>query len=172
MRIFFTLVLAVLLNTSLASETLKIQSFISNPQLVGKARLSIMFWDIYDAELIAPDGKFASQQPFALVLTYLRDFEGEDIASRSIDEMRNQGMHDEIKLAKWYEQMQQIFPNVVKGAKITGIVDSVQHSHFYFNNEYAGKVEDPEFTQCFFNIWLSKQTSEPKMRKQLLGLTK
>jgi hypothetical protein len=102
----------------------------------------------------------------------LRDFDGEDIASRSIDEMRKQGMNDEIKLAKWYEKMQQIFPNVAEGQTITGIVDAEQTSHFYFNDSFAGAVSDPEFSQWFFNIWLSEKTSEPKMRESLLGSTR
>ena len=173
MKTLITIVLIVLLKTAGASFDAKarnLQIYIENPQVVGEARLSVLFWDIYDASLIASNGEFANQKPFALHLKYLRDFDGDDIASRSIDEMRKQGMEDEIKLAKWYEQMQQIFPNVAEGQTITGIVDDNQISHFYFNDSFAGKVEDPEFSQWFFNIWLSENTSEPKMRDSLLGL--
>ncbi|WP_395344806.1 chalcone isomerase family protein [Ningiella sp. W23] len=144
--------------------------YMQNPKTVGQAKLEVMFWDIYEAELLAPDGNFSPQQPFALALTYLREFDGENIASRSIDEMRKQGMKDEVKLAKWFEKMRQLFPDVEEGQTLTGIVDESRTSHFYFNNSKIGTIDDPEFTQWFFNIWLSEETSEPKMREKLLGL--
>ncbi|MFC4700365.1 chalcone isomerase family protein [Glaciecola siphonariae] len=146
-----------------------VSNYIENPKPVGEARLEIMFWDIYDAKLIAPNGDFHPEKPFALALTYLREFEGKNIASRSIDEMRDQGMKDEVKLAKWFEKMQQVFPNVDEGQTLTGIVDDKQHSHFYFNDNKMGTIEDPEFTKWFFNIWLSEDTSQPKLRQKLLG---
>jgi hypothetical protein len=142
------------------------------PALVGKARLKVIFWDIYDASLIAPQGTFAKNKPFALELKYLRDFKGKEIASRSVDEMRNLGMSDEVKLAKWYQEMQDIFPNVKEGEMITGVVDAENVSHFYLNETPLGKVYDKEFSRWFFDIWLSEETSEPEMRRQLLGLEK
>lgn len=149
-----------------------LQDYIEKPQKVGEARLSVLFWDIYDASLFAPQGQFTGEHPFALELKYLRNFKGKDIASRSVDEMRKLGINDEVKLAKWYQEMQEIFPDVKEGEKITGIVDTQQVSHFYYNDEPLGKVYDEEFSKAFFNIWLSEQTSEPKMREKLLGLNK
>ncbi len=148
-----------------------VSPYIENPRPVGEARLEVLFWDIYDAKLIAPDGRFSPEKPFALTLTYLREFEGKNIASRSIDEMRKQGMDDEVKLATWFEKMQQVFPNVDEGHTLTGVVDNNKHSHFYFNDTKVGTIEDPEFTRWFFDIWLSEDTSEPEMRQQLLGGT-
>ncbi|WP_371194193.1 chalcone isomerase family protein [Glaciecola sp. SC05] len=154
-----------------STSAVAVSTYIENPKPVGEARLEVMFWDIYDAKLIAADGNFHPQKPFALSLTYLREFEGKNIASRSIDEMRDQGMRDEVKLAKWFEKMQQVFPNVDEGQTLTGVVDDKQHSHFYFNDSKVGTIEDPEFTQWFFNIWLSENTSQPKMREKLLGVS-
>jgi hypothetical protein len=102
----------------------------------------------------------------------LRDFKGKEIASRSVDEMRDLGMNDEVKLAKWYQEMQDIFPNVKEGEMITGVVDAENVSHFYLNETPLGKVHDKEFSIWFFDIWLSEETSEPEMRRQLLGLVK
>lgn len=81
-------------------------------------------------------------------------------------------MNDEVKLAKWYQEMQGIFPNVSTGQMITGIVDSEQVSHFYLDDKPLGKVHDKEFSTWFFDIWLSQDTSQPKMRQQLLGAVK
>jgi len=155
-----------------STMTSAITPYIDNPKPVGEARLEIMFWDIYDAKLIAPDGSYSPEKPFALALTYLREFEGKNIASRSIDEMRDLGMEDEVKLAKWFEKMQQIFPNVDEGETLTGVVDDNQHSHFYFNDAKVGSIADPEFTKWFFDIWLSEKTSQPEMRDKLLGLNR
>lgn len=164
--ILVLLVQLVLPNTSTAAIT---DGLIENPQIVGKARLEVMFWDIYDAELIAENGDFSRNGPFALKLTYLRDFDGEDIASRSVDEIRDLGVTDEVKLAKWFEHMVSLFPDVTKGNSLTGVVDHNQFSHFFFNDKKLGTVTDPEFSRWFFGIWLDENTSEPEMRRELLG---
>ncbi len=167
MKPFFIFII-FLFSSSASAVTLT--NYIDNPQTVGNARLEVMFWDIYDAELIAESGVFENGKPFALKLTYLRKFKGEDIASRSIDEMRDLGVDDEIKLAKWFEQMQSLFPDVKAGNAIIGVVDEQSKSHFYFDGMKLGQVEDTEFSEWFFAIWLHEKSSEPKMRKQLLGL--
>ena len=154
------------------TSPVQLEKYIDEPEVVGKTRLKVLFWNVYDAVLIAPAGQFEQSKPFALELKYLRGFEGKEIASRSVDEMRDLGMQDEVKLAKWYQEMQGIFPNVTEGQMITGIVDSEQISHFYLDDKPLGKVHDKEFSDWFFNIWLSQDTSQPKMRQQLLGLKK
>ncbi|MFC3121020.1 chalcone isomerase family protein [Agaribacter flavus] len=162
-------IVLILLCSSLAEAKSYIK-YIDDPKTVGKTRLEVLFWDIYDAELVAPKGQWSKDKPFALSLTYLRAFDGKEIASRSIDEIRDLGMEDERKLAKWFEQMQILFPDVKEGNTITGIVDDRAYSIFYFDEQRLGVVEDPEFSQWFFDIWLSEKSSEPKMRKRLLGL--
>ncbi len=144
--------------------------YINSPKVVGEAQLKVMFWKIYDAKLAAPNGEWKKDTPFALSLTYLRDFDGEEIASRSVDEMRDIGYEDEVLLAKWFEQMRSVFPNVKEGENITGVMDNEQRTHFYYDGNLIGSVEDQSFGQAFFDIWLNEKTSEPKMRKQLLGL--
>lgn len=146
------------------------EKYIDRPKVVGEAQLRVMFWKIYDAKLAAPNGEWKKDTPFALSLTYLRDFDGEEIASRSVDEMRDIGYEDEVLLAKWFEQMRSVFPNVLEGENITGVMDNQQHTHFYYDGNLLGSIEDQSFGQAFFDIWLNEKTSEPKMRKQLLGL--
>ena len=171
-RLFYVFSAIIIFSLNAPVFAKDLHKYIEQPELVGKARLTMFFFDIYDASLIAPQGKFINEKPFALELTYLRDFDGEDIASRSIDEMRKLGMKDEMKLAKWYQAMQDIFPNVKEFETITGIVDDQQVSHFYIDDRPLGIVHDKEFSKWFFNIWLSENTAEPKMRRQLLGLAK
>ena len=149
-----------------------VQTHIPTARMVGQSRLKMYFFKIYDATLYAPNGQFDQTQPFALSLGYLRDFDGADIAQRSIDEMRDLGYRDTAQLAQWLIQMELSFPNIIAGDVLTGVVDEQQHTRFYFNGKPTHTVADPEFTQAFFAIWLDSKTSQPKMRVQLLGETK
>jgi hypothetical protein len=149
-----------------------VQTHIPTARMVGQSRLKMYFFKIYDATLYAPNGQFDQTQPFALSLGYLRDFDGADIAQRSIDEMRDLGYRNTAQLAQWLIQMELSFPNIIAGDVLTGVVDEQQHTRFYFNGKPTHTVADPEFTQAFFAIWLDSKTSQPKMRIQLLGETK
>jgi hypothetical protein len=151
------------------ASTSYIDRYIPQAQKVGEARLTVMFWDVYDASLFAPNGQWAQQKPFALKLSYLRDFKGEDIADRSVKEMRKQGFDDEVKLATWHTQMRQTFPDVQNGDQLTGIYTSNGHTLFYKGDKRVGTIKDPEFGKQFFAIWLGPETSIPSLRYSLLG---
>jgi hypothetical protein len=43
-------------------------------------------------------------------------------------------------------------------------------SFFYYNNELIGEIGQQEFSQLFLDIWLSENTSEPDLRRELLGV--
>lgn len=146
-----------------------IKSAVPNAQKVGEGRMTYLFWDVYDAQLFAPNGKWTAQSPYALKLSYLRRFSGDKIADRSVIEMRKQGIKDEVKLATWHSQMKNIFPDVNENTSLTGIRTKNEETVFYDENKEIGRIRDKEFTKAFFNIWLSPKTSEPELRRQLLG---
>ena len=56
-------------------------------------------------------------------IQYLRDIEGKDLAARSVEEMRMQGLNDEKILTEWYTTMKNIFPDVKKGSELTAIFE-------------------------------------------------
>ncbi len=147
-----------------------IKASIPEAKLVGKGRMSVMFWDVYDAVLYAPGGTWKAGSPLALSLTYLRDLEGRAIADRSAEEIRKLGFTDEIRLAAWHSQMRRIFPDVTDGTTLTGIYNAQGESIFYHHGAEVGRITDPEFGRHFFNIWLDPRTSAPELRAQLLGL--
>ena len=151
------------------SQADSFQSYVPEAQKVGEGRLTYLFWDVYDAELYAPKGSLSLDKPFALKLSYLRPIPGKKIADRSIEEMRAQGVEDEIKLATWHEQMNRIFPDVDQGVDLTGVYTSKGETVFYQGSTVIGKIKDKEFSRAFFDIWLSEQTSAPDLRKKLLG---
>lgn len=146
-----------------------IHSHIPNAQKIGQGRMSVMFWNIYDAALYAPESTWQEDKPFALQLSYLKQFKGKKIADRSIVEIRGQGFTDEVKLATWHTQMRQIFPDVNEGVRLTGIKTKTGETIFYKNDTKIGTIKDPAFSTAFFNIWLSDKTSAPNLRRKLLG---
>ena len=56
-------------------------------QLVGKARLEVLFWSIYDSRLYTADGSYTDgQRPLRLELEYLRDIEAADLVEQTRNE--------------------------------------------------------------------------------------
>lgn len=148
-----------------------IQQHISEAKQASTARYSVFLFDVYDATFYTASGKPEVKAPFALKLTYLRSFKGEDIADRSAEEMRDHQGIDEITLAGWHSQMRNIFPNVTKGDSITGIYQGQAECIFYKNSTLVGQVTDAQFCNAFFDIWFGKNTSAPELREKLLTQT-
>lgn len=142
---------------------------VPDAELAGKARLKYLVWNVFDAELYAPAGRWKPDAPFALTLHYLRDFSGKAIARRSAEEIRKQGFRNEAKLAAWQRQMERIFPDVSEKTRITGVRDSNGHTIFYRNGRKIGAIRDREFTSRFFNIWLGRKVADPRFRNRLTG---
>ena len=92
---------ALLLTAGLASRAepvpLELASQVPQAALSGQATMRFLGFQIYRASLWAAPG-FAgntyAQSKFALELRYLRNFQGSDIAKRSIAEMRRQDGFD------------------------------------------------------------------------------
>lgn len=139
-------------------------------QLMGEARMRVLLWDVYDAKLYTSAESFSFDQPFALELNYLMTLAGDEIAERSVEEMREQGYTDEVKLAAWYAQMRDIFPDVEDGSTLTGVYKPGAPTEFYQHATHIGTIRDPEFGRWFFGIWLSENTSAPDFRSKLLSL--
>ncbi len=146
-----------------------IQNYVPNAKICGKDRYTYIMFDVYDATLYAPQGQWIDNEPYALTLRYLRSLKGKKIAQRSAEEMRKIGFKDEIKLAGWYSQMKEIFPDVRKGNTLTGIYTPGQETRFYKDDKHIGTIQDPAFGRWFFGIWLAEKTSAPEFRQNLIG---
>ena len=168
MRRFFLSVLMVLSFHPVAQASV-ISQHVPDAAKVGEGRLSVLFWDVYDATLYAPEGRWDGSKPFALSLNYLHAIKGQDIANASVEEIRKQGFTDEIKLAAWHTQMREIFPDVTLGTELTGIYMPGEPTRFYQDGQQIGMIHDAKFGHYFFNIWLAENTSNTQLRHQLLG---
>ncbi len=141
-------------------------------RLIGKGRLTVWGFQVYDARLWALPGFKPDNlpgQPFALELAYLRDFSSKDIAERSITEMRRSAAISEEQAKTWINGMLSVIPDIKKGDRVTGIHRPGVGAQFLVNGRTSGDIADVEFARLFFGIWLSSKTSEPKVRAALLA---
>jgi hypothetical protein len=170
LRSFGFLLLFLMMGSLVASASSFIQQRVPQGKTVGQGILSFAFWDVYQATLYAPQGRWDPKGPFALSLEYYRDLQGEDIVERTIEEMGKQGLKDISPLDKWKKEMQTIFPNVKAGTVLSAVYIPQEGTLFYEGDKPIGAIKGHDFAQSFFGIWLAETTSEPALRKALLGL--
>ncbi len=145
------------------------------PELRLHGQGTLHFWglNVYQARLwTRPD--FAplqyQNQALALELQYARSLDGAAMAQRAIAEMRRVGSFDEQRANNWLTAMVQAFPSVHSGDRITGFYLANGTTQFQHNDKPTVLIADPEFGRLFFGIWLDPKTSEPALRRSLLGL--
>lgn len=119
---------------------------------------------VYEATLWAGDDP--QRPPLMLRLDYKRDIAGPDIAAASVREMRRT-VADEARLRAWGERMARIFPDVKRGDHIVGHYRP-EGAVFIQDERLLGRVDDPDFAQAFFGIWLDPRSSAPELRAALL----
>jgi hypothetical protein len=141
-------------------------------RLLGSGRLTYFGLHVYDARLWVTDGFSAdgfAEHPLALELEYARALVGKLIAERSLDEMKRVGGFSDDQGQRWLSAMTRTFPDVGKGTRLTGVHRPGESARFFRDAKPQGEVPDAEFARRFFGIWLSPQTSEPKLRTALLS---
>ena len=141
-------------------------------RLLGAGRLRYLGLRVYDARLwaaVPPVVADWAAAALALELEYARSLGGERIAHRSLTGMTRQGEIEPAKARRWLLAMQQIFPDVQAGDRITGVNVPGMGARFFVNGRQKGDVREPEFARLFMGIWLSPKTSEPALRDALLG---
>ncbi len=144
----------------------------NSPSLTKRGDTTMRFFGlkVYDIRLWTASKIHSNSEPFALELVYDMSLKGKDIAERSIAEMRKQGYRDEAKLTRWLEAMTRIFPDIKKGDTLIGVSIPGKEIRFYTREKLIAAEADIEFARAFFDIWLSEKSSEPGLRKRLLGL--
>jgi Chalcone isomerase-like len=139
-------------------------------KLRGGGLLRMFGFQIYNSYLWTPDGgTFDWKKPYALDIQYLRNFEGKKLAERSIDEMRGLGIGSDATYAKWLAEMIRVFPDVKPNDRLTGVFTANRTAKFFHNGKLTGEVNDSDFADAFFGIWLHEKTSQPKLRALMLG---
>nr|WP_275074599.1 chalcone isomerase family protein [Pseudoalteromonas ostreae] len=144
------------------------RSFAVDFKVVGEARFEYLFWDVYQAQLATPSGTYQfGNHPTKLTLTYLRDFAAKDIIKATNEQWQHLGKKEIIN--KYDAQLSALWPDIKKGESLSFITDENGVGTFYFNDKKLGVIEHRGFGDDFLAIWLDVNTSEPQMRKQLIG---
>lgn len=170
MKIKLILSVAILtISSSLTADVSVANRYINDARLVGEARLKVLLWNVFDARLYAPGGDYDRSQPFALSLSYLRKLKGKKIVEKTISEMSAQSRFTPSELTQWEQLLTGIIKDVDASTTLTGIRDTDGYAVFYRNGKKVGQIEDRRFTEGFFDIWLGENTSEPKLRTDLIG---
>lgn len=136
---------------------------------VGEARMEYLFWDVYDATLYTRSGSYKQgAHPVKFTLTYLRDFAAKDIVKATKEQWQHLGKSD--LSAKYADKLLALWPDIKKGESLSLQTSPSGQATFYHNDKKLGEISDSQFANQFLAIWLSPNTSEPALRKQLLGI--
>lgn len=136
---------------------------------VGEARLSVLFWDIYDSALYSQSGVYQPAEfPQALDIIYLRDIKSQELIENTKDEWQKLGINDADSV-RWLNILGQLLPDIKKGDRLTLVVNAHKYSEFFFNSNSIGSVCDAQFGPAFLRIWLDAGSSYPKVRRKLIG---
>lgn len=168
--VFFSLVL-----TAHSKLTVSLDHF----RVLGEANFKFFLFNVYDARLLV-DGRvynndsdvrssWKSKRSIALEITYNRDASGEKIVETTINEIDRQAIADQLTLNQWEKMIEPIFPDIKKGDKIIARYDSEGKTEFSWNDRYIGQVSDARFSEAFFDIWLSSDSSDLDFTNQLFG---
>ncbi|MGI0152064.1 chalcone isomerase family protein [Pseudidiomarina sp. WS423] len=138
-------------------------------QAVGKTRLKVWFWDVYDAQLRTDTGAFSDANQRALQLTYLRDIDADDLVDTTADEWQRLGIEQTPEHQQWLQQLREMWPNVSKGDCITLVETNAGDAQFYANQELLGEIASAQFTDDFLAIWLDAKSRFKDERDELIG---
>ena len=161
------LIILLSLNTSFASEMQK-EAF-SSPTIIGEGTLKVFFMEIYDLRLIADSPTFSWQNKFKLDFIYTRDLKKDSVIKSSIKELRRQSSVSESDIESWQGYLEQSIRPVQEGTHATVLWEPEGQITFLYENSDPTTIEDEDFARAFLNIWLGEETSQPKLRSQLLG---
>ena len=142
-------------------------------RLLGSGELRFFGLPIYDARLwVGPvfDAAAPAAFPLALELDYRRALDGGRIAERSLVEMQRVGGFSAALGGQWLAAMRSLFPDVQRGDRLTGLYRPGQGLAFFFHARPIGELADADFARRFIGIWLAPETSQPRLRRQLLGV--
>jgi hypothetical protein len=142
----------------------------NNFQLLGTAKFSLLFWDIYQSRLLTSDGQLPLShncQHSMFEIQYLRDISKQELLDNTISQWQHLAI-DEDEYKPFLVMLENIWPDINSGDKLT-LLNNSEITVFYLNQKKIGEIKSEEFADLFLRIWLDENTSEPKLRQQLLG---
>jgi Chalcone isomerase-like len=143
---------------------------LTNPRAAGNAKLNYWGFEVYTARLWVDAGFTRAdweRHAFALELSYLRSFKGAQIAQRSLEEMTRQTTLTPEQTQAWGAWLRTALPDVARADRLVGVYKPGQLA-LWHNGRLLQETADALLAARFMAIWLGPQTSQPKLREQLL----
>ncbi|AWB32870.1 chalcone isomerase family protein [Orrella marina] len=142
-------------------------ALVPHARRVGQGQFRRFGFLIYDATLLAPNGRYQPDEPFALELRYARTISRDQIIDASLDQMQALGV-DVDQHPDWKAQLHGALMDVRAGDVLTGVYVPGRGSGIFHEGVRLGRLDDA-LAQAFFAIWLDHRTSDPDLRAELLG---
>lgn len=141
---------------------------LTNLETVGQGRLSWFGITIYRATLYGPKGLYQAESEHALKITYKRSFTSNELANVSVDEMEKiQGK--KLQRQEIVTSLSALLSDVQPDDYLISRHVPGEGAQFYNRDGFIGRLSDPDLAQAFFDIWLHPDTSQPRLRRDLMG---
>lgn len=135
---------------------------------VGETRLRVLFMRIYDAALFTRSGDFNGMEPMVLAIEYARDISAQQLVDQTRDEWQRMALVDE-NSEQWLEQLAAMWPNVSSGDCLIAARTEAGTTQFFSAQRALGEIDEPEFAEKFFAIWLAENARFRRSRDELVG---
>jgi hypothetical protein len=163
--------MALLVSAWAAARPSELSDVIASPKPYGTATLSWLFLTVYEASLWTDAEVWSMDRPFALVIVYRMSFTREELVERTLEEMaRTSPQFGAPARERVSQALRKAFPDVKSGDRITALHVPGRPVAFFHNGAPTSQVDEANFPDAFFGIWLSPRTSEPELRNNLLKL--
>lgn len=145
----------------------EIASELGAAHMHGASSYQVLAWPVFDAELWSDQQRFSWDAPFALSLTYRRDFTREALVSRSVS-----GMSERTRISSpeaLSARLRGCFADVRAGDRFTGVSLGANTARFYLNGRRTCEITWPGFSRAFFGIWLDARGADRNFSARLRG---
>ncbi len=140
-----------------------------NWPVVGNTELTWGWWTIYQAQLRTPSGQYQANNDnnIALIIRYEREIDASDLLQATDEQWQHLGYSQQQRQV-WLKSLQGIWPNVRQGDRLIFVVQD-EVGYFLFQNKVIGTISNSSLNRAFLAIWLSPNSSYPKLRLELIG---
>jgi len=139
-----------------------------NFKRVGQTTLSVLWIDVYTAELFTGDGDYTNDTLSVVIeLSYHQNISQNSLLKETGNQIKE--FARDAQIDEWLDSLAAIWPDIKEGDRLAFWKDKSGLGHFFLKDRWIGSLEDPEFSTAFLKIWLSEKSSYPQLAKQLRG---
>ncbi len=171
-RSLVAFILTCFLATSVFARPASLDGHIRSREPLGRGELHKLTFHVYSAQFWTDGDTWDKSKPYALYIKYFRKISREKFLKSTLKELRRNPNVTEEMLVNYERKLGFIYPDVIEGDSITALYTPDEGILFCHNENKLGWMKDPELIVPFYEIWLGKHTSEPKLRKKLLNKKK